>query len=391
MILSVRNGTPTSPPVAVRPPRALRLLSLDVLRGMTVALMILVNNAGDGAVSYPQLRHSVWNGCTLTDLVFPSFLFIVGASIALAFSVRLGRGASRKSILLQSAKRAVLIFLVGLLLNALPFFHLADLRVYGVLQRIALCYFLAAALYLAGGTRLCAAATGLALLGYWALLLHVPVPGFGLPAVDVPVLDRTANLASWLDRLLIPSAHLYRHGVYDPEGLLSTLPALATTLLGLLAMRWLQAAAPSRSRSLLLAAAGLVLLLLGLLWSSSFPLNKRLWTSSFVLFTGGISAILLALLHWAIDGPWQLRKGLAPWLVFGTNALSAYVLSEVLAGLLAAIPFPGASNLQQALYRLLPQWLGPPPFVSLVYSILFAAVCFLPILFLYRRKIFIKL
>lgn len=383
--------TPTAPSTSAPASRAPRLVSLDVLRGVTVALMILVNNAGDGAVSYPQLRHSAWNGCTLTDLVFPSFLFIVGASIALAFSVRISQGASKRSILLQSAKRAVLIFLIGLLLNALPFFHLANLRVYGVLQRIALCYLLVAALYLAGGTCHCAAATGVALVGYWFLMRHVPVPGFGMPGVDVPVLDRSANLAAWLDRSLIPSAHLYHRGVYDPEGLLSTLPALATTLLGLLAMRWLQTAAPSRKRSLLLGATGLTLLLLGLLWNTSFPLNKRLWTSSFVLFTGGIAIALFALLHWALDGPRQWRKGIAPWLVFGTNALSAYVLSEVLAACLAAIPFPGAANLQQTLYRLLPQWLGPPPLVSLIYSILFVAVCFIPILFLYRRRIFIKL
>lgn len=371
--------------------RPARLLSLDVLRGLTVALMILVNNAGDGDVSYPQLRHSVWNGCTLTDVVFPAFLFIVGASIALAFGVRRNRGASKKSILSQAVKRALLIFLIGLALNALPAFQLSELRVYGVMQRIALCYLLAAVLDLAGGTRLCAAVTAAALAGYWFLLLHVPIPGLGMPGVDVPVLDRYANLTAWLDRLLVPAPHLYHHTFYDPEGLLSTLPALATTLLGLLAMRWIQRAAPSAKRSLLLAAAGAALLVLGLLWAPSFPLNKRLWTSSYVLFTGGIATILLAVLHWIIDGPWQVRKALTPWLVFGTNALAAYVLSELLAILLAAIPFPGTGNLQRFLYGLLPHGLGPPPFVSMIYSILFVAACFLPILFLYRRRIFIKL
>ena len=373
------------------PARAPRLLSLDVLRGLTVALMILVNNAGDGAVSYSQLRHSVWNGCTLTDIVFPTFLFIVGASIALAFDVRLARGASKRSILLQAARRATSIFLVGLALNALPYFHLSELRVYGVMQRIALCFLLAAAIYLAGGARLCAIVTGVALAGYWFLLLRVPVPGLGMPGVNVPVLDRYANLTAWLDRLLIPTPHLYHQTVYDPEGLLSTLPALATTLLGLLAMRFLQASAPSLKRSLLLAAAGAVLLVLGLLWAPSFPLNKRLWTSSFVLFTVGMATVLLALLYWIIDGPWQHRKPLTPWLVFGTNALAAYVLSEVLASLLGAIPFPGQRNLQCFLYGLLPRWLGPPPFVSMIYSILFVLACFVPILYLYRHKIFIKL
>lgn len=373
------------------PARASRLLSLDVLRGLTVALMILVNNAGDGAVSYTQLRHSVWNGCTLIDLVFPAFLYIVGASIALAFGVRLSRGASNRSILLQAARRASIIFLIGLALNALPYFNLSELRIYGVLQRIALCYVLAAVIYLAGGTRLCAMVTAAALAGYWFLLLHTPIPGLGTPGVDVPVLDRYANLTAWLDRLLVPSAHLYHRAGYDPEGLLSTLPALATTLLGVMATRWLQGAASSAKRTLLLAAAGVALIVLGQLWNLNFPLNKRLWTSSFVLFTGGIATLLLALLHWIIDGPWQWRKGLTPWLVFGTNALAAYVLSELLAIVLAAIPVQGTQNLQRFLFGLLPHWLGPPPFISMIYSVLFVLACFLPILYLYQRKIFIKL
>lgn len=370
---------------------AVRVLSLDVLRGLTVALMILVNNAGNGAVSYAQLRHSVWNGCTLTDVVFPSFLFIVGASIALTFSVRLKRGAGKLSILAQSAKRAALIFLIGLILNALPYFNLSELRIYGVLQRIAMCYLLAAALYLLGGARLCAIVTAGALAGYWFLLLHVSVPGLGRPGVNFPVLDPYANLTSWLDRALLPAQHLYHHTIYDPEGLLSTLPALATTLMGLLAMRWLQGASHSSKRSWLLAGTGVALLILGLLWNTSFPMNKRLWTSSFVLFTAGVTTLLFAVFHHFIDGPRQWRRGLMPWIVFGTNALAAYILSEVLAVVLAVIPVSKTENLQRFLYGLLPRWLGPPPFVSMIYSILYVVACFLPILYLYRRKIFIKL
>lgn len=372
-----------------------RLISLDVLRGLTVAVMILVNNAGDGAVSYAQLRHSVWNGCTLTDVVFPLFLFIVGASIALSFSMRLERGASRSSIALQMLRRALTIFALGLLLNALPAFHLGELRYYGVLQRIAICYALAGALYLIGGVTACGIATAAALIGYWLLLTHVTVPGFGLPGASIELLDRYGNLTAWFDRSIVPQAHLYRHSSYDPEGLLSTLPALANTLLGVLSAAWLRTARPARQRASVLLACGLISILGGLQWSQTFPLNKRLWTSSFALFTAGIAIAFLAVLFWIIDGRQredaQQSPLLKPWLVFGTNALTAYVLSEVLAIALAAIPVRSSENLQQLLYRLLPLWLGPPPLVSMLYSILFVCVCYLPVWELYRRRIFVKL
>ncbi len=368
-----------------------RMLSLDVLRGLTVALMILVNTAGDGDVSYAQLRHSVWNGCTLTDLVFPMFLFIVGASIALALRSRIAGGAPRGIVVRQILKRALLILALGLLLNALPAFHVAQLRYFGVLQRIALCYAAASLLYVFGGVRAAAIATIACLGGYWFLLSHVRVPGFGMPGVDIPILDPHGNLAAWLDRTLVPPAHLYHQGFYDPEGLLSTIPALATTLLGVLAGRWLQTARSAKEKAAGLLTAGIAISLAGLDWAQSFPLNKRLWTSSYVLWTAGISLAVLAVLFWVVDGPWQLRRGLLPWRIFGTNALSAYILSEVLALVLAAIPVAGAGNLQRWLYHLLPRWLGPPPFVSMIYSILFTCVCLVPIAELYRRKIFLKL
>jgi predicted acyltransferase len=370
-----------------------RLVSLDVLRGLTVALMILVNNAGDGAVSYAQLRHSIWNGCTLTDIVFPTFLFIVGGSIAMALPSRISRGFSHRSILLHVFERSVLIFFIGLAINALPWFHLADLRIYGVLQRIALCYLLAATIFLTGGVRACLVIVVALLVGYWWLLMHVPVPGFGRPGIDVPLLDMAGNMTSWLDRLMVPANHLYRHTVYDPEGLLSTLPALASTLLGVISVRWLRGAHPFWQRAYGLLICGLLLLAGGLLWANTFPLNKRLWTSSFVLFTTGIAMVLLALLFWLIDGPGRLKRGLEPWLALGSNALTAYVLSEVLAIALAAIPIPmrHVKNLQRFLFALLPRSFAPPPFVSLVYSILFVAVCFLPVWVMYRRRIFLKL
>jgi predicted acyltransferase len=379
--LSCDGETVSQPTVQVSRPSPSRLLSLDVLRGITVAVMILVNNAGDGAV---------WNGCTLTDLVFPLFLFIVGASVTLSFSGRLARGASRSAIALQLLRRSISIFAAGLLLNALPYFDLHQLRIYGVLQRIAICYALAGLLYLYGRSLGCIVAVPLLLAGYSYVLLHVRVPGLGMPGVDIPALDPVANLPAWLDRQLLSPAHLYRHTVYDPEGLLSTVGALATTLLGLLAAVWLKTTVPLRRKAFLLALAGMLCINGGLLWSYSLPLNKRMYTSSFALVTAGIAMDLLALLYFTIDGPPRWRRGLTPWLVFGTNALTAYVFSEVLAIALAFKPAGSQHTLQRSLYGLLPGWLGPPSCVSMMYSILYVAVCFVPVYALYRRRIFLK-
>lgn len=366
-------------------------MSLDVLRGLTIAFMILVNNAGASNISYAQLRHSAWNGCTLTDCVFPCFLFMVGVSITLSFRKRLSQKVARGAIVLQVLKRTLLIFGIGLLLNALPFLNMGNLRYYGVLQRIAICYLLASVTYLFGGWAMSSVVAVLALIGYWWLMLHVRVPGFGLPGVDIGILDPTGNLASWLDRYLVPAAHLYHHTVYDPEGLLSTIPALANTLFGTLAASLLLTGHTAWRKFAILLSGGVLFIAAGLLWSHSFPLNKRLWTSSFSLFTTGVSMALLAVFFWLIDGPPKLRKGLAPWLVFGTNALAAYVFSEVLAIVLGVITLSHGETLQRFLFRLLPQSLGPVAFLSLIYSLVFVIVCALPATYLYRHKIFLKL
>jgi predicted acyltransferase len=191
--------------------------------------------------------------------------------------------------------------------------------------------------------------------------------------------------------MLVPPAHLYHHGVYDPEGLLSTLPALGTTLLGILAMSWIGSRYAATAKARALALAGLILGCAGLVWGQSFPLNKRLWTSSFVLFTGGVSMLLFALLFWLIDGPPNLRRGIRPYIALGMNALTAYVLSEVLAVGLQSVFLSSGVDLQRYLYQGLPRWLGPPPLLSLLYSACFVIVCTLPVLELYRRRIFLKI
>ncbi|RXS94532.1 acyltransferase family protein [Silvibacterium dinghuense] len=375
-----------------------RMASLDILRGLTVAFMILVNNAGDGAASYLQLRHSVWNGCTLTDLVFPMFLFIMGISMALSFESRLRKGRSRGEIAIEAARRAATIVVIGLVLNALPFFHLDTLRYCGVMQRIGLCYLMAALIYLAGQARLTAIVTVVLLVGYWALMTWAPVPGCGGNGATLGILNQPCNLASALDRMAIPVAHRYRHTFYDPEGLLSTLPALASVLIGVLVASWLRAPVSQRKKLGWLAASGALLVGMGWIWSEVFPLNKRLWTSSYVLFTAGISLLLLAAAAMLFDGEGEqtpLRRWFQPLAsvgrIFGTNALTAYVLSEVLSIVIGAIHAGSAGTLQRLTYLWLPGFLVPGPFRSLVWSVLFVGVCFVPVAVLYRRRIFLKL
>lgn len=382
--------------VAPAPPPTRRLVSLDLLRGATVAAMILVNNAGDGSVSYAQLRHSVWNGCTFTDLVFPMFLFIMGVSMALSFEARLRKGARRSQLAVHVARRAALIVLIGLALNALPVPHFDTLRYCGVLQRIGVCYLVAALWVLAAGLRGVLIAVPCLLAGYWLLLTQVPVPGFGHPGAAMPILDPVRNLASSIDRLVIPVAHRYHESFYDPEGLLSTLPAIATVLLGVLTAAWLRRPQPAVRKLLLLVLFGVCGMLAGLVWAHSFPFNKRLWTSSYVLWTGGISITALALLSLAVDGRQKTDKRTmgawaTPWLAFGTNALSAYVLSEVLAIVLGSIPLHGYGTLQHWLFLLIPASLCSAPNRSVIYSVLYVGVCLLPAWWLFRRRIFIKL
>src|SRR6185437_360385 len=315
-----------------------RLQSLDVLRGLTIVLMILVNQSGDRAHTYSPLIHAPWNGLTFADVVFPCFLFIVGVSLVLSLSGRLQRGTDRSMLIGQALKRAAILFAIGLILNALPWPGLASFRIYGVLQRIAFCYFVAVLLYLGLKPRTLLLATVGILLGYYVLLRWVPVPGYGIPGVDIAFLDPHGNLAAWLDRQIFPASHLYQQGFYDPEGLLSSLPALASTLIGVLTgIELLKQKAGSLKRAFI---TGAICLTMGLLWSHWFPLNKRLWTSSFVLVTAGISLIAFGLLRWWLDGHSNRGRPLVPFRIFGINALAAYVFSDFVAAVLSTVRLP---------------------------------------------------
>jgi predicted acyltransferase len=377
-----------------------RLLSLDLLRGLTIGFMILVNDGGSSDAYWP-LEHAKWNGFTPTDLVFPTFLLLVGVTTVLSTAARLAKGDTKQTIFLHTLRRAVILFVLGLIVNSFPLFHLATLRFYGVLPRIAICYLLVATFYLISpGWKSKVAALVGAVVGYWILMRFVPVPGYGIPGKDMPLLDPNANLTAWIDRHIFSPAHLYER-TRDPEGLLSTLPALGTALIGILTGIWLRTSRSLAAKARGIFVAGVTGVLLGGLWNFSFPINKRLWTSSFVLFAAGLSLLLFSLFIWIADlrASTEPRAKNAsrsaaytPLLVFGTNAIFAYVLSELLAGAVNTIRMADGSSLQHWLFEAIHKVVPNAPFASLVYSLLYVAFCWVVVyVVLYRRRIFLKI
>lgn len=379
------SGAPASPG------KNARLQSLDALRGLTIALMILVNTSGDGAHTYRLLRHSPWNGCTLADVVFPCFLFMVGISLVLSLGGKLRRGVPRRVLVSQALRRALILFAIGIAINGFPRFDLHTLRVFGVLQRIAICFFLASLIYLWFRPRAIVWITVAILLGYWILLRWVPVPGYGLPGTSVPFLDPHGNLPAWLDRHLLPASHLYHQGYYDPEGLLASVPALASTLIGVLTGFFVQATVSPIAKARRVLVAGAFCILAGLAWSHWFPFNKRLWTSSFVLFNAGVSLLALSLFIWWLDVRKKAMRLALPLIAFGTNALAAYAFSEFLASFLSSVKAPGSVHtLQKTLFLPFATSIPNPYIAALAYAVAYVAVCFVPVLLLFRKGIFLK-
>jgi predicted acyltransferase len=369
-----------------------RILAIDVARGIVIAFMILVNNNGSYRFAYGELRHSVWNGWTLTDLVFPSFLLIVGVTIVFSTESRLARGATRGELFLHIVRRALLLFCFGLVVNGFPYFPLATWRVYGVLQRIAICYLIVSVIYLF--SRRSVAFAGMAifsLTAYYILMRWVPVPGYGLPARDVPFLDPEGNLAAYVDRWIMP--HRLDEKVYDPEGLISTIPAIATTCFGVLTAFWLRSAHGAGKKAAGLFFAGVFGLISGELWNVWFPINKRLWTSSYVLFAGGSTLLLLFLCYSLLDVKQWRGKWIWPWIVFGSNAITAYMFSELLGATLKSTQISSGGTtitLREWIYRSSFIHAVNPSFGSLLYSVTFVSICFLLNFLLYRKKIFLR-
>jgi len=380
-----------------------RMVSLDVFRGITIAAMILVNDPGSWGHIYPPLEHAEWNGWTPTDLIFPFFLFIVGVSLTLSFASRLARGLTGASLAIHVLRRSVLIFAIGLFLNGFPNFDFHTIRIMGVLQRIALCYLGVGLLYLAtyrrevgadGKVRAranIAVIAGVAvalLLGYWALMTFVPVPGYGAGH-----LGKVENLGAYIDRALM-HGHLWSESkTWDPEGLLSTLPAFATALMGILAGEWIRSGRKDTRKVAGLALAGAGFMVLGRLLHPYFPINKNLWTSTFVLFTGGFAMLVLALCYWIVDvRGW--RKWATPFLVFGMNAILAYALAALVSEISTDFDFVVSGDRDRTLHGwVYEKWFVPyanPTNASLAFAIFFVAVIFALLWPLYRRKIFVR-
>src|SRR5215468_3745819 len=378
-----------------------RLISLDVFRGLTIAGMVLVNNPGTWSHIYWPLEHAEWNGWTPTDLIFPFFLFIVGVAIPLAFGKRIERGDPRKSLFIKVAIRSAIIFLLGEFLAGFPYFHLSTIRIPGVLQRIAVCYFFSGLIYLLTRTRTQAIIAVALLIIYHFLMTRGHAPGH-----YVGDLSKEGSLASYIDRTVF-GPHVWRQAVvYDPEGILSTMGALATTLFGMLTGYLIRDKNKTPIEKVtLMFVAGIACMIVGWCWNPWFPINKSLWTSSYVFFTGGLALQFLALCYWLIDMKgykWWTK----PFVIFGVNAIVLFVGTGVMARLMGMTsgfmgkfetllhvtkPDGSPQALQPFIYNhLFASWLSPNN-ASLAFAIAFILLWLFLLWLLYRKNIIIKI
>ncbi|TGD78758.1 acyltransferase family protein [Hymenobacter wooponensis] len=366
-----------------------RLVSLDVFRGLTVMAMILVNNPGSWDHIYAPLEHAHWHGCTPTDLIFPFFLFIVGVSLVYALDGARQHPETHGRTMLRILKRAAILYGLGLFSALFPSFDFSTVRIPGVLARIALVFLVCGIVFLKTTWRQQLGLLATILVLYNILLQLVPVPGYG-PAN----LEASTNLGAWLDRTILGEAHLWKQSrTWDPEGLLGTLPAVGTGLLGMLTARWLRQreVAPATKVAWLFVAGG-ACVVLGLIWNGWFPINKSLWTSSYVLYAGGLAVAVLAAFYWLCD-----VQGYRGWikapLVYGVNAITVFFLSSLVPRLLNMIKVPspnGPTGLRTWLY----DTFFVPYFSPINASLAGAIVCvliWLGILWvMYKKQIIIK-
>jgi predicted acyltransferase len=381
-LYAVLRGNQT--PLAVR---AERLLSLDAFRGIAIAGMILVNNPGTWRHVYRPLQHAIWNGWTPADLIFPFFLFTVGVAITLSMVPSLERGENRRHLLAKMLRRTLTIFGLGIMLNGFPLFDLSVLRIPGVLQRIALCYCFASITVLLLRIRGQSLTVVTLLIGYWAMMKLVPVPGHVSDG-----LGPDTNLAAYIDNALL-HGHLL-HAGWDPEGLLSTLPAIGTTLCGVLTGHWLRSAPSQSARALGLFVAGNIALACGAAMGLWLPINKSLWTSSYAVFTVGVALNLFATCYWLIDVK-RYRRWAVPFVVYGTNPIVAYVLSSLLAKILLlwTVGGPDGSRIpfQQYVFETFFLPLARPINASLFYALAYVTLWLGITAFLYRQRVIIKI
>jgi predicted acyltransferase len=375
----------------------MRLTSLDVFRGITIAGMILVNMAGVADDKYSPLDHAAWNGCTPTDLVFPCFLFIVGVAMTFSLSKYTADNKPTKAVYWRICRRAAILFILGLLLNGfwnkgVWTFDLSSIRLMGVLQRISLAYLIASFAVLKLPRKSQWILAGVLLIGYWLTMMYLPVPGYG-----AGVLTRDGNLGAFIDRLIIPKVHLYKGDGYnflgDPEGLFSTIPAVVSVLVGYFAGQWIQEKKQVNSEtSMDLVLFGLTCLVIGLIWDVAFPINKKLWTSSYVVFTAGWALLLLAACYEMIEV--RLKKRWSkPFEIIGLNAIALFVASVLLIKILVRTTIGTGENAPSTynwIYQnFFASWAG-----TLNGSLLFAIVTVLlwwgVAVLMYRKQWFIK-
>jgi len=361
-----------------------RIEALDIFRGLTMAGMILVNDPGIASNIYAPLEHAAWNGITPTDFVFPSFIFIVGVSVVLSLSGQLQKGIAKKTILIKVCRRAIILYLIGLFLSILPTFNLSLLRFTGVLHRISVVYICCSLLYLFTSRTFQIRLAIFILIAYFLLLSFVPVPGYGFA-----ILEPGKNLAAWVDSFLLPGK-MY-HGTWDPEGVMSSFPAVVTGIGGMLTGYFLLSKKTAERKIICLFFAGFISFAIANGWHWFFPINKNLWTSSFVLYMAGLDCMILASLYFVVD-----MLGFKKWAtfakVFGSNAIAAYFISEFIYNIIyfKAGGVHGTSMNDVIIRAVTPSVLSLE-MISFIWALLYVLLCFIPVYVLYQKKIFLKI
>jgi predicted acyltransferase len=358
-----------------------RIISVDSMRGYTIAVMLMVNFPGNSDKVYPTLQHSAWNGLTFTDIVAPFFLFIVGTSIVLAFDPKIQKGTPPRSFHRKIIIRAVKIFAIGMFLNLLPQFDFSNIRWTGTLHRISIVYFVCSFLFLYTNWRQQIWLSVVILVGYWIAMTTIPTPGY-----DRVMLEPGVNLAAWVDSQYLPGRMW--QGTWDPEGILSTFPSIVTCLTGMLAGRMIRSRLPTLELSVWLMVVGVGLAIIGYFWGLVFPVNENLWTSSFVAVTSGFAFLLLGSALFLVDIQGYTRYA-QTGIIFGSNAIAVYVLADILSLVFYQAKF-GSKTLNTWVTNGLDEMGLSSPLSSMIYAVAFVSICFIPCLWMYRKKIFIK-
>lgn len=392
------------------PPREGRLMSLDVFRGATIAGMMLVNNPGNWSAIYPPLEHAEWHGWTYTDTIFPFFLWIVGVAIPLSTAKRLGQGQTRSELFVHALRRALILFAIGIFLNGFPWYDFANhrwidfghLRIPGVLQRIAICYFFASVIFLQTRLRGQIVWTASLLAVYWLLMAFVPVPQIinGQMKYVSGIYELDGNFAHYIDQLVLSGDgwnHMWKASsvsrTWDPEGIVSTIPAIATCLFGILAGQLLRTNKTAEEKTAWLFVAGALLMFAGEILKYWLPINKKIWTSTYSIFMAGLAMNVFAVCYWLVDVKGR-RKWAKPFAIYGMNAIMMFVLAGLIARILGYIKFADAAGKKISLHTFLFQHtfaqIPDPKIASHTWALAYVFGLFLIAWLMYRRKWFVR-